>query len=105
MDLNTASLEALAKLVGVDRAYDLLLWRPYLDWGEVACVPSLGPDELAALRAGGARVKLPGDPLTWRDHLNHAGLTSATQGGGPATLLLACRRGGVRGRSGADRRM
>jgi hypothetical protein len=67
MDLNTAGLGALAKLVGVERAYDLFLWRPYLDWHEVAGVPGIGPDQLAALRAGGARLKLPGDPRTYRD--------------------------------------
>lgn len=72
MDLNTASLHAMAKLVGIERAYELLAWRPYLDWGEVACVPGVGPDEVAALRAGGARIKLPGDPRTRRDQLNQA---------------------------------
>jgi hypothetical protein len=73
VDLNTASIEAMAKLVGIERAYDLLLWRPYLDWSEVACVPGMGADQIAALQAGGARIKLPGDPRTRRDQLNLPG--------------------------------
>ncbi|HEY8617796.1 hypothetical protein [Phenylobacterium sp.] len=67
MDLNTASLAGLTKLVGLESAYDLILWRPYLSWGEVACVPGFDERRVAELRAAGATVKLPGDPRTFRD--------------------------------------
>lgn len=70
MDLNTASVEAMAKLVGLDRAYDLLLWRPYLDWSELGAVPGFDPALIAKLKTAGARIKLPGDPRTFRDQLN-----------------------------------
>jgi hypothetical protein len=67
MDLNTASVPAMAKLVGLTAAYDLMLWRPYLSWDEVAGVPSLDAAGLAALQAAGACVKLPGEPRTRKE--------------------------------------
>lgn len=62
MDLNSASLEALAGLVGLDHAYDLMLWRPFVHWDEVAAVPGFDERAVAALRAAGAQIKLPDDP-------------------------------------------
>lgn len=70
MDLNTASLASLAKVVGVEHAYDLAAWRPFLSWAEVAGVPGLDADDLVRLRRAGARVKLPGQPLTRREALD-----------------------------------
>jgi DNA uptake protein ComE-like DNA-binding protein len=70
MDLNTASLQAMAKLVGVGSAYDLYLWRPYLSWEEVAAVPGFDRARIEALKAAGAQIKLPGDPRTRRDEQN-----------------------------------
>lgn len=67
MDLNTASVPAMAKLVGLPVAYDLMLWRPYLSWEEVALVPGCDAAHLAALQAAGARVKLPGEPRTRKE--------------------------------------
>jgi hypothetical protein len=54
MDLNTASVPAMAKLVGLTVAYDLMLWRPYLSWDEVTCVPGLDGTRVAALKAAAA---------------------------------------------------
>jgi len=64
VDLNSASLEELQTLPGVDlrAAYDLLLWRPYLTWEEVAFVPEFGEDRAAELRRNGATVGLPREP-------------------------------------------
>ena len=64
VDLNTASLEALQTLPGVDlrAAYDLLLWRPYLTWEEVGFVPGFDDAKVATLRQAGARVGLPPEP-------------------------------------------
>jgi DNA uptake protein ComE-like DNA-binding protein len=67
MDLNTASVAALTKLVGLERAYDLILWRPYLSWEEVAGVPGFDGQRIADLQAAGAHIRLPGDPRTLRD--------------------------------------
>jgi hypothetical protein len=67
MDLNTASVPAMAKLVGLTVAYDLMLWRPYLSWDEVTCVPGLDGTRVAALKAAGAQLKRPGDPRTRKD--------------------------------------
>jgi hypothetical protein len=46
------------------------LWRPYLSWEEVACVPGFDETRVAALKLAGAQVKLPGDPITLRDIRN-----------------------------------
>ena len=70
MDLNTASVQSMAKLVGLASAYDLYLWRPYLSWEEVEHVAGFDRKRISALRAAGAQVKLPGDPRTRRDQLN-----------------------------------
>lgn len=73
MDLNTASVEAMAKLVGLDRAYDLLLGRPFVHWDEVAAVPGFDHAAVSALRAAGARLRLPDDPRAFVDVRSLAG--------------------------------
>jgi DNA uptake protein ComE-like DNA-binding protein len=64
VDLNSASLEELQMLPGVDlrAAYDLLLWRPYLNWEEVAFVPGFDPPRIEELQAAGAAIGLPTPP-------------------------------------------
>ena len=64
VDLNSASLEQLQLLPGVDlrAAYDLLLWRPYLTWEEVAYVPGFDVARVRELQAAGASVGLPREP-------------------------------------------
>jgi DNA uptake protein ComE-like DNA-binding protein len=70
MDLNTVDVAVLTKIVGLSKAYHLILWRPYLSWDEVAEVADMDEAALAALRAAGAQIKLPGDPVTLRDIRN-----------------------------------
>jgi hypothetical protein len=70
MDLNTASIPAIAKLVGLERAYDIFLWRPFLSWAEVEQIPDLTPEQVERLRQAGAQVKLPDEPLTRRETLD-----------------------------------
>jgi hypothetical protein len=70
MDLNTASIPAMAKLVGLERAYDLFLWRPFLTWDDVHRVPGMTTDLVGRLREAGAHIKLPGQPLTRREALD-----------------------------------
>jgi DNA uptake protein ComE-like DNA-binding protein len=55
MNLNAASVDELTTLPDVDAAsaYDLLLWRPYRSWEEVALVPGFDEDRAQALRAAG----------------------------------------------------
>jgi DNA uptake protein ComE-like DNA-binding protein len=64
VDLNTATIERLQTLPGIDlrAAYDLLLWRPYLTWEEVAFVPGFDLLRAAQLQAAGASVGLPETP-------------------------------------------
>lgn len=70
MDLNTASLPTLTKLVGLEDAYDLILWRPFLSWEEVLQVPGMTRERVEALRRAGAHVRLPGQPMTRREALD-----------------------------------
>lgn len=64
VDLNSASIAQLQTLPSVDlrAAYDLLLWRPYLTWDEVAFVPGFDRARARTLRAAGASVGLPREP-------------------------------------------
>ena len=64
VDVNSASLDELQTLPGVDlrSAYDLLLWRPYLSWEEVCFVPGFDRQRVDALKAAGAVVGLPHAP-------------------------------------------
>jgi DNA uptake protein ComE-like DNA-binding protein len=64
VDLNSASIDQLQTLPSIDlrAAYDLLLWRPYLTWEEVAFVPGFDPARAETLRAAGACVGLPPEP-------------------------------------------
>jgi DNA uptake protein ComE-like DNA-binding protein len=61
VDLNTATIEQMQTLPSVDlrAAYDLLLWRPYLTWEEVAFVPGFDLARAVVLKEAGAIVGLP----------------------------------------------
>lgn len=61
LDLNSATVADLVEQLGVTvaEAYELRLWRPYLDWEEVEMVPGLDADRVAELRAAGARLVVP----------------------------------------------
>ena len=65
-DLNTASVAEIANLDGitVSDAYDLMLWRPYLDWQEVEAVPGFDWERTEALRTAGAVLVAPSQ-ATW----------------------------------------
>ena len=58
-DLNTASVDEMAKLPKVTRtqALQLQLWRPFRSWDDVAAVPGLEDRAIQRLRAAGARVE------------------------------------------------
>ena len=49
----------------LEQAYELTLWRPYLDWDEVAGVPGFEPADIPRLQAAGAVLVLP-DHATWK---------------------------------------
>lgn len=68
-DLNSAPVAEIAGLAGVSisQAYDLALWRPYLDWEEVEMVPGFDLEAVAALREAGARIVVPGYATWARD--------------------------------------
>ena len=70
MNLNTASISTMAKLVGLECAYDLSLWRPFLSWADVERVPGFTAAQVEHLRRAGVHVKLPGEPLTRREALD-----------------------------------
>jgi DNA uptake protein ComE-like DNA-binding protein len=66
-DLNSATIDEIASLNGVSvpQAYDLALWRPYLDWEEVADIPGFDHEFVARLRASGATLVIPAH-ATWK---------------------------------------
>jgi DNA uptake protein ComE-like DNA-binding protein len=70
VDLNSATVEQLQTLPGVDlrAAYDLLLWRPYMTWEEVSFVPGFDEVRVAELKENGATVGLPREPHWLVDH-------------------------------------
>ena len=61
-DLNTASFAEMAALDGItiSDAYELQLWRPYLDWFEVESVPGFDRERIDAVRTAGAVLVVPG---------------------------------------------
>jgi DNA uptake protein ComE-like DNA-binding protein len=61
IDLNRATLDELLELPDIDhaKAYDIVLWRPYLSWAELEGAPSLTHEDVDRLRASGAHVGLP----------------------------------------------
>jgi DNA uptake protein ComE-like DNA-binding protein len=71
IDLNTASAEELATLptVGLAAAYDLILYRPYLNWEEVEFAPGFDRMRTSEIRAAGATLGPPPKdrPLTRSD--------------------------------------
>jgi DNA uptake protein ComE-like DNA-binding protein len=62
VNLNIATIEQLAMLPGVGalRAYDLIVWRPFLYWDEVEAVPGFDRDRVVRIREAGATIALPG---------------------------------------------
>jgi len=62
IDLNTADIADMVEQLGVTipEAYDLQLWRPYLDWLEVEMTPGFDRDRVLELRSNGAVVIVPG---------------------------------------------
>jgi len=96
MDLNKAGVHELADVVGLPGAYDLILWRPYLSWEEVACVPGFDDaGRLAQLRRAGFEVKLPenvsvlhpdGEPARPGGTLAHAAGSGAVRQTGGAGM-------------------
>lgn len=70
VNLNTASIPALAEVVGLPRAYDLFLWRPFRTWDDVMAVPGITDDEACSLRRAGAHIGLPDQPPSQRDALD-----------------------------------
>jgi DNA uptake protein ComE-like DNA-binding protein len=61
IDLNTASAEELASLptLGLAAAYDLILYRPYLNWEEVEFAPGFDRARVRELRTAGATLGPP----------------------------------------------
>jgi hypothetical protein len=61
LDLNTATVSEIASQLGVTvpEAYDLQLWRPYLDWLEVEMVSGFDAERVQHLRAAGAEIVVP----------------------------------------------
>jgi DNA uptake protein ComE-like DNA-binding protein len=66
-DLNSATVKEIAQLEGVSlsQAYDLALWRPYLDWEEVSAIPGIEAADVERLKAAGAGLVLPAH-ATWK---------------------------------------
>jgi DNA uptake protein ComE-like DNA-binding protein len=60
MNLNTATLDQLSGLacIGEAAAYDLELWRPFLEWSEVESIPGFDSTRVAALRLEGVTIAL-----------------------------------------------
>ena len=60
-DLNTAPVEKLAQLPGLNlhRAYDLLLARPFVTWAEVEHAPGCDGTTVEALKAAGVEIRIP----------------------------------------------
>ena len=61
VDLNRASLAQLLSLDCIDetKAYDLMLWRPFMSWDEVENAPTLCCEDVEQLKSAGATVDLP----------------------------------------------
>jgi len=72
-DLNSATVADIAVLQGISigQAYDLALWRPYLDWEEVEMVPGFDLEAVLALREAGAMLIVPGYATWARDTGRH----------------------------------